>query len=825
MTEVTLTGSSERVEGPLDAFVELRDRLIRERAGNGGTDVCELVTGELDQALVAIAEPMESGMALVAVGGYGRRELSLHSDVDLMLLHGGEPASDAVRTVFYPLWDAGLRVGHSVRSVKEAIDAARDSIETLTSLLTARLVWGEEVLLRELDTRLAELCRKERAGIEATIVSGEIDRRSKEPYPLLAADLKVGRGGLRVFHAVDWMRRLAAYADESGPDLDPAQEAAHDDLLSVRNALHAAGGRQFDQFAPELRVTAAEWLDDDVGEVARLLQAALRKGDLLSQRRFVDRKRAEPVLATARWLVGAVRSRSNRQELDEAGFALARAAKIATGSGPPLLSPLDEQRIGASPAPVWSEDDRRALVRLIGGGTRGRELFDQLVELGWVDRAIPEWSHVIAAPQFDPVHVHTVDGHLWRTVDELIAVAGPESPERWCREFADDIGSLDELLIAAFFHDIGKGLDGDHSEVGAELVGSFAGRIGVTSRASARMERLVRNHLLLPKVAGRRDTDDPAVIAEMADVIGDKHALRSLALLTVADARATGPSMWNEWKSALVGGLVFKVLDELEGRGNGSSAWLESDAVAEVAEEIGDGFSEADVERHAAGMPEGYVRRFTTQEIVRHLKVSNPPPDEGRAKFDVEHRYPVSSLVLATRDRPGLLVDVAGVLALHNVSILDARLATRDDGVAIDTFHVGDALRTGGIGKSRWPDIRRDLNATLAGRLDLEELLADKARSYPSPASGPGEVRVFDVAGSTVAEVRCADRIGLLHDLAAAIRGAGFDVTLAKVDTRDDRVIDVFYVRTTDADTGGRVDELRVALEAVVNADAEDHQN
>ncbi len=335
------------------------------------------------------------------------------------------------------------------------------------------------------------------------------------------------------------------------------------------------------------------------------------------------------------------------------------------------------------------------------------------------------------------------------------------------------------------------------------------------------MERIVRHHLLLPQVAARRDTDDPAVIAGIADLIGDEPTLRSLALLTVADARATGPSMWNEWKRVLVGGLVFKVMDELRRRRTGRPARPDADAIARIVERSGDGVAAAGVESHVADMPDGYLSRFTPDEIVRHLAVATPPPQPGEAGFDVDHGYPVSSLVLATRDRPGLLVDVAGVLALHNVSVLDARLATRADGVAIDTFHVADALGTGGIGKARWPDIRKDLRTTMAGTLDLEERLAAKARSYPAAPSDGGDVRIREISGSTVVEVRCGDRIGLLHDLAAAIVECGFDVTLAKVDTRAGRVVDVFYVRPTDGE--GRIDRLRASLEeVVVGSDASD---
>ncbi len=682
-----------------------------------------------------------------------------------------------------------------------------------------RLVWGDEGLLEDLEDELARLFRRERGRLEGAIVAEELLRREAEPYPLLEANLKTGRGGLRVFHAVDWIRRGAALTGGHPEPPDQNEVEASEALLAVRNALHAAARKQADVFTPQLRLKAARWLDVDTAELSRRLQRSLRRGDLLSRTWFAPRGpgRVDPVAASARWLIRAVRSRSERQihTLDDAEFPLARAAAAAQAGDVVLLTKSDEDRIARAPPPAWTEQDRLALMRLIGSGRNGREVFDRLVELGWVGRALPEWMHVVAAPQFSPIHLHTVDGHLWRTVDELLEVAGPESEEEWCRGFADELGNLDELLLAALFHDIGKGLGGDHSEVGAGLVAAVAQRIGLGPAACALLERLVRHHLLLPRAATRRDLDDPAVIGEVADIVGDEHALRALALLTVADSRATGPSMWNVWKSSLVRALTFRVLDELRLRRPGPVERPETRTMSRVLELVGDDVPAAIVQQHAAGMPAGYLFRFNPEEIVRHLSVATPPPEPGEVRLDVDHRFPVSSVVLATRDRAGLLAAVAGVLALHDVSILDARLATRDDGVAIDTFHVADALGTGGVGKARWPDIRRDLRAILAGEMDVEQRLADKARHHPSPETGGGSVLIREAEGPTIVEVRCQDRIGLLYDLAAAIAQSGFDVTLAKVDTRVDRVVDVFYVRPADGAAGVTVEQLRVALEAV----------
>jgi len=811
--------------GPLGPFLDLRSSLIGGRVGDGGLDACHLLADELDRALIGLAARAESSpLSVVAVGGYGRRELSLYSDVDLMLLHDGRLGAEAVRGLLYPLWDAGLRVGHSTRTVREAAAAAKENIETFTALLAARLVTGNVKLVDDLNAELARLFRGERGRLEGVIAAEERHRRNREPYPLLEANLKNGRGGLRVFHAVDWMRRSAELVGGHVEPPDKSAVEARGRLLAFRNALHAVAGKQSDTYASRLRSKTAHWLGMSPSDVGHELYGALRTGDLLSRAWFPHRglERVDPVAASGRWLIRAVRARSERpiHTLDKADFPLVRAAAVAQAGDLGVLTKIDEERIAKAPPPAWTEQDRLALVRLIGSGRNGREVFDRLVELGWVSRALPEWVHVVAAPQDSPIHLHTVDGHLWRTVDELLEVAGPESQEGWCRDFADELGNLDELLLAAFFHDIGKGLGGDHSEVGAELVGTIGLRIGLSPATGGLLQRLVRHHLLLPRVATRRDLDDSSVIRKVADLLGDEHAVRSLALLSVADSRATGPAVWNEWKSSLVRRLTFRVLDELQRRQPGSPEPSEPYTLQRVLELVGDEVSDAAVRDHVGGMPSGYLFRFNPEEIVRHLAVATPPPEPGKVRFDVDHRFPVSSLVLATQDRPGLLVAVAGVLALHSVSVLDARLSTRDDGVAIDTFHVADALGTGGVGKARWPDIRRDLRAVLVEEMALEELLAYKAGQYPSPSSLGVSVLVREIRGATIVEVRCVDRIGLLHDLAAAIAGSGFDVTLAKVDTRADRVVDVFYVRATDGAPISKeaAERLRSALEETVVA-------
>ncbi len=774
--------------------------------------MCRALTAEMDAALVECVASIDTErIAVVAVGGYGREELCLYSDIDVMLLHDGSIGAEQVRTALYPLWDAHLAVGHSVRTVREAAAASREHLETLSALLFARLLAGDAGLLAALEVELAGLLRRERARWPAAMLSAERERRRKEPFQLLAADLKNGRGGLRTFQTIDFERRRLELLGEPDP-YPPSddEKRARGIVLAVRNGLHAVSGRAVDIYQPELRAAVARWLGSDPHTVGGLLYPALRLGERLVDERWRDSGgHGDPVAAAGRWAVRALRSRvgrPDRRRLTEAGVSPALAAANATlqHAHGPVFTEQEEDLIRELPAPRWSDGDRTVLVRLLGGGARGRRIFERLVELGWVAKAIPEWSPVVAAPQLAPHHLHPVDTHLWRTVEELITISGADGDEPLCRQAADELGALDELMLAGCFHDIGKGLPGDHSETGAEITERFCLRSGFGAAVGATLAKVVRHHLLLPRAATRLDLDDPEVIGRIAHLTGDQHTLRFLYLLSVADGRATGPAMWNPWKASLVASLFMRTSEELAGRARpGRRPEAEADRIRAVRALAADPEQADAIEAHAARMPAGYLLRFDPEEILRHAALVTPPPQEGEVRLDVRHGAPASSVVVAAQDRPGLLSLVAGVLALHNVSVLDARFLTRSDGIVIDSLYVADGLGTGMVGKARWPAVRRDLTHALSGELDLEERLARKARDYRLGATAPAApIRVsadHRVAnGATVFEVRCPDRVGLLHDLGRALHEQGLDVHLAKIDTRGSDVVDVFHVQSSD---------------------------
>jgi [protein-PII] uridylyltransferase len=820
---------------PLSTFLALREAVIRQAPAQPGLALCHALTEALDAALCAIAAPATAGaeaLALVAVGGYGRRELCLCSDIDLMLLHGGRLAPSSVERVFYPLWDAGLKVGHAVRSVPEAVTAADEELKTLTALLDARLVAGDPRLLARLTEEFARLLRRRGDRLRAALAAAERGVREAEPYQLLELNLKEGRGGLRSLQRLRWLRRIeTAGAREAATDPDavpPAAEAALDILLSARNALHAAAGRAQEVWLFDLQPQAAAWLGDDRDAFAVRLYGAARIVDRLAERLLAGPAFGQSRPAPSAGLRGVLRRAAPAGRRVPAAAApiprppasvLAYAAGLADGSGEPmaLVEPV-ATAIAAAPGPAWSAADRAGLLALLRAGERGYAIFARLDELGWIERALPEWRHVRAAPQHVPFHRHPVDVHLWRTAIEALRLAEGHRDEPWFAEVGRDLGALDDLLLAALLHDIGKGWPGDHAVRGAEAAAAFCRRARFPADFIVTVAGAVRHHLLLPNVATRRDIADPRVVEAVAASAGSERTLRILFLLAAADSIATGPGIWTPWKSSLVRSLFVAALAVLEARGQANPLLagppeLRERLLSSVAEEA----ERVTLRRHLDSMAPGYIQSFDPREILRHAAIMVAPLDDHTVRLDVRGDGPVFELIVALRDRPGLIALTSGVLALHNLSVLGARFFTRDDGVALQSLHVVDALGNA-VTPERWARVERDLQAALTGRLPLAQRLEEKARAYRRTRRGrEPEVLVVatDAREFTVVEVHAEDRVGLLYSLTSSLFELGVDIHLAKIDTQGHDAVDVFYLReANDQPLRGaeRIEAVRAAL-------------
>jgi [protein-PII] uridylyltransferase len=758
-----------------------------------------------------------SSVAVVAVGGYGRGEVSPHSDVDLLVLVDDKrrPSPEDLRGLLYPLWDAGFQVGHAVCSAKEAIERARGDLEAATSLLEARLVAGPVGLMDEMTGRRRRWLERDGRRLARRLleVTAERHLRVERAGWVLAPDLKQDVGGLRDLHAVGWLAAVAGWPRPAGrPELIRAGEL----LLAVREALHGQTRRKTDRVRADLQPAVAKALGLDGTDGVDRLMAAVH-----TAARTVEYLAAVETRTLAERLLGGPRRSGLVRRLEPGGIRLEDGllvvdptqAEVSGGPGEVASDPEAEvllamrllaarartgrqiarptlvwleRTFDRAPLEGWSEPLRAAFMTVLRGpeAVGACELLDHVG--GWTV-LLPEWAPVRGRVQHDPWHRYTVDGHAFAAAAEVSRLL--EQDERAART-AEAAGDLDALYLAAVFHDIGKGSGEDHSVAGELLTRRALARMGLDDDELEEVAVLVRHHLLLVETATRRDLDDPSVVEGVAAALGSPRRLRLLHLLTVADGLATGPAAWNDWKGTLVADLAARVLHVLE-RGTAPGPG-DPEALARKVEAARPALA-GKAARLLATLPDSYPSAVDVDELAEELELLADPPGPGGVRYRIDPSGDGHGLVtVCAADRPGTLARTTGVLALHRVSVLRAHAWSTSAGLALQRFAVQAPATL------RWERLGADLDAAWAGRLAVEARLERKARDYRPPSPLEPDVRVLpdESAHSTVVEVRAADALGLLHAIAAALGDLDLDVRVAKIDTLGDRVVDTFYVRS-----------------------------
>ncbi|MFJ8110860.1 [protein-PII] uridylyltransferase [Streptomyces sp. NPDC096132] len=779
--------------GP-SGYAAARLRLLTEGARSGPprrAALSELTDDWLTGLFAAGTEDMK-GVSLVAVGGYGRGELSPRSDLDLLLLHDGSD-SKAVAALadrlWYPVWDLGLALDHSVRTPAEARKTAGEDLKVQLGLLDARHLAGDLGLTAGLRTAVLADWRNQapKRLPELQELCAERAERQGELQYLLEPDLKEARGGLRDATA---LRAVAAswLADAPREGLDDARRR----LLDVRDALHLTTGRatdrlalqEQDQVAAELGLLDADTLLRQVYEAARVISYASdvtwrEVGRVLRSRAVRPRLRAmlgggKPVPERSPLAEGVVEqdgevvlARAARPERDP--VLPLRAAAAAAQAGLPLSLHAVRHLAGtARPLPTpWPAEAREQLVTLLGSGRPTIEVWEALEAEGLITRLLPDWERVRCRPQRNAVHIWTVDRHLIETAVRA-------------SEFTRRVSRPDLLLVAALLHDIGKGWPGDHSVAGEIIAKDVAARIGFDRADVAVLSALVRHHLLLVETATRRDLEDPATVRSVADAVGSQSTLELLHALTEADALATGPAAWSSWRGSLVADLVKRVGAVLAGDEPDEPA-----AAAPTAEQ-----ERLAIEAVATGSPVLALRAQT--EAPAESAGEQPPGDPE--PLGVE-------LLIAVPDQAGVLPAVAGVLAMHRLTVRTAELRALDlpDGVdgSVLLLNWRVAAEYGSLPQAA--RLRADLVRALDGSLDIAGRLAERDAAYPrrrGVVAPPPRVTVAPAASrhATVIEVRAQDAPGLLFRIGAALEDAGVRVRSMHVSTLGANAVDAFYV-------------------------------
>lgn len=768
-----------------------REELLTDRSLRGA-EFCRALSDATDAWLQRTAEEASRGtsrkLALLGVGGFGRRELCPFSDLDLVLVHDGRRDVAAVaEELWYPIWDQGVAVDHSVRRPKEVLRVAQTDLRVALGLLDARLIWGDEKIVAPLLSKVAQLWRSSLAAQFLPELEAQMDHRHRAEGDvafLLEPNLKESHGGLRDAAVLRCLPSAAPRLEEL-VDLSEINHAT-DVLTAVRVELHRIAGRANDKMLLQDQDQVAERLGyGDADELCRAVSEAgrsiARLSDGLWRRRNlwapggklwndapVERIEIEAGIVA----VDGEICLASAAGLDHDASIGWRLAAVAAERDEPIslrsLHRLADELV--PPGDPWAPTTTQGLLRLLRCGRRAIAPFESLDQVGVVVRLLPEWAQVRHYHQRNAYHRFTVDRHLLET----------------CANAAESVGEVDDpdlLLLGALFHDLGKGdATRDHTELGVELAERIGPRLGLGQKRTDQLRCLVNHHLLLADTATRRDLADPKTIETVAAAVGDLSTLRLLAALTKADSLATGSSAWGAWKEHLVNQLVEATAGFFGDKADGDQ--LRRDPV---------------VDHTLATLAERVGRTQHTEVIV------DPP-----------------RVVVAAPDRPGLLADVAGTLALAGLSILSADV-TSVGTVALDTFVVEASV-------PRWPDastVSENLARVRNGDLDLNTALVERARTYAAAqrrwaARPQGSSVQIDNEGSaeaTIIEIRSLDQIGLLYRLTSALAIQGLDVRAARVATIGGDVVDAFYVTAEGAKlhAGDRLDAVVTALSAVLD--------
>ena len=812
---------------------------------------------------LASSPDLKYRMSVIAVGGYGRRELCPKSDIDLLFLHPYkvDPYVEAMTEwILYPLWDLGLDVGHSVRTLKETykMAAADDSIRT--SLMDFRYVAGDEPFFRQSAGEIEKFLFFSDADRFIEKKLAEIRNRHArfgETVYVLEPNVKEGKGGLRDLHSAVWVarvkykcRNLVELRNKGviGEKTVRAIEHAQDYLLRVRSEMHILKGKKTDILTFDIQDPMAEVFGyRDRGRdlaVERFMRTYYMNAavtvhlaeELLEQ---VDRHLME----------GFRRPLYSLQQKKVDGVGVLYKGKLSPLAGVSFRKdPLRileffraMQKTRSVPTAAAKKDIQRSLPALgteFPGDPRAAELFLSILsdpdylretllfmhECRFLGRCIPEFATLSFRVQRDIYHVYTVDIHLILAASILPGLERKKERTPEEEEFLALYRSIprkDLLALAILCHDIGKGKGHGHSRIGAEIVARVGERMGLSRQAIDDLVFLVEHHLLMAHFSQRRDMHDIELIMRFSETVGSLARLDMLYLLTYADLRAVGPDVWTKWKAMLLNELYGKAKNVLE-TGKLKRPFTEQPRKRrEQVREMLSGFPPGDVAEYLSRFDDRYFLGTTDDRFADHLRILSSY--DGETPRIEAFDFPplgTSELIVVCPDQRGLFSKIAGTLSAHGVNILNATIATSADSVALDTFYVsylGKSLKD----SPKKARMAADLSAVLTGSVRVEDLIEENrgTRFVREKVSRfrPTHV-VFDNSVSsryTVVDIFTYDRIGLLYDITRTLAALGLDIVLSKISTKADQVADVFYLMDKNRNKildPERLEEIRRAL-------------
>ena len=782
-------------------------------------------------------------MAIVAVGGYGRGELAPFSDIDLLFLFPWKQTAHGeqiVEYMLYMLWDLGLKVGHSTRSIEDCIRLSKTDLTIRTALLEARYLWGDQDLYLELRKTFRDQIM---SGAAMEFVKGKLDERDQRHAKMgdsryyVEPNIKDGKGGLRDLQTLYWIAKFA-YEVDSVADLvergvltkAEARNFSKDQnfLWSVRFHLHYLSGRAEERLTFDVQTPISRRMGyadragasdverfmkhyyivaKDVGDLTRIFCAAIEAENMS---RPIIRL---PRLRRPRDLMGFEIDRDRLTVADEAQFehdpvAMIRLFYVAHSEGldiHPHALRLVTQNLKRIDKSVREDPDANRMFVEMATSIDSPELaLTRMNEAGVFGRFLRDFGRVVGQTQHDMYHVYTVDEHTIQAIGLLARIERGELVEEHpvASEVIHKIGSRRALYMGVLFHDIAKGRGGDHSVLGARVAKRVCPRLGLDDEESETVEWLVREHLVMSDVAQKRDLNDSKTIMDFVDQIQSPERLRLLLCLTVVDMRATGPNVWNNWKAELLRELYHAAEDVMSGgqRTDARGTRIEA-AKAALRAALAD-WSDADIEaQFERGYP-GYWLTFDTDTLAHQARLMRTAEQEQlplsirtRVRSDID----VTELTVYTQDHPGLFSRITGAISAIDANIVDAKVFTTPQGMALDTFWLQNRDDNALAASGALAKLTVQIERAFAGEMSRSEPEAE--RTFV-----PARTKVFTVpprviidnqasATHTVIEINGRDRPGFLYRVTRALYDLSLQVSSAKISTFGERAVDVFYVK------------------------------
>ncbi|MED5395372.1 MAG: [protein-PII] uridylyltransferase [Pseudomonadota bacterium] len=837
-------------------WTEVRRRFKDDRISGGEAIsanaylIDQLVRGIYDFAVTRVypsANPTTGEqMAVVATGGYGRGELAPYSDIDLMFLLPYKltaHSEQVVEFVLYLLWDLGLKVGHATRSVDEALRLAYDDMTIRTALLESRWLWGNEPLFKEFKQRFGSevITGSGTKFVEAKLCerNARHERMGDTRY-VLEPNIKEGKGGLRDLQTLFWIAKYL-YRVEGVEELKEAGVLTAEDvrrfakasnfLWTVRCHLHyiacrpeerltlnvqsdlgsrmgyrdRAGARGVERFMKHYFLTAKA-----VGDLTRVLCAVLedqqkkaRKPSWLQQLSF-----RKPGIEGFEISGGRVNV-TTKEDFKRDPVKLIRLFHLAQRHEldiHPNALRLVAQSLRLIDGDLRRNPDANRLFMEILTGTTPEITLRRMNEAGVFGRFIPDFGRVVAQMQYDMYHVYTVDEHTIRAIGILAGIETGQlaADHPVSHSVIGEVQSRQAMYLGVLLHDIAKGRGGDHSEIGAEIAIELGPRLGLNEWETETVSWLVLHHLLMSRTAFKRDIDDPKTVSDFVKVVQSPERLRLLLVLTIADIRAVGPNVWNNWKAALLHELYWRAQEEMSG---GVPTNRRAERVESAKQRLRENLSywpRDEIERHIERGHDNYWLTVDPETQLKHARLIRAAEKEHcgiYVEIHVETERAVTKIVIYTQDHPGLFAAIAGAMALTGASIVDAKILTLANGMALDTFWVQNTEGAAFASRERLKKLRTRIEKSIEGRLrPAQELIRAQKDMLPSRTRVfrvPPRVLIDNKASNThtLIEINGRDRPGLLHDVTAAITETGLQISTARISTYGERVVDVFYVK------------------------------